>query len=248
MRTDDAGWVPQRSVVIAYSFGTGRGTPHTWHDAADHDADGDGRADAIALDFDGDGRADDAMWDSDGDGVADTALLDLDDDGRADHGYIDPSGAGTWNARGSLPGQTTVPPQPGRGPRPADGGPAERAPDEPTELPEPTDQEIGWTDAGGKRHVDRVTEDVDHDGEKDAAWVDFDLDGDEDELVVDPDHDGVLDQLVMDADGDGRMETAYLDGDEDGTLDTMLVDTDGDGLIDRTHRAGDTGFVDPVDP
>src|SRR5690349_24362688 len=99
---------------IEYSFGTGEGAPNVHHSEANVDVSGDGVADGVALDFDGDGRVDDVMWDSDGDGVADTALLDLDDDGRAESAYHDPSGAGTWNAKGPADAHGgSVPPHPG---------------------------------------------------------------------------------------------------------------------------------------
>ena len=225
---------PAAAERISYSFGTGRGAPHTWTDRADHDADGDGLADSVALDFDGDGRIDDALWDSDRDGVADTALLDLDDDGRADHAYGDPTGLGTWNRRG-----TALPAQPAP-PTDQPTGPGRSEPMQPTPA-----TQVGWTDRAGREHSSPVTEDVDGDGRDDAAWVDHDADGRADELAVDTDADGGFDELVVDSDGDGRTETAYLDTDADGQLDTMLVDTDGDGTVDQTFRAGDADYVDP---
>jgi hypothetical protein len=165
------------------------------------------------------------MWDSDADGVADITLLDLDDDGVPDHGYTDPSGLGTWNARGAplpetaLPG--TVPPPPGVAPPPG------------TPSPEPAS--LDWTDRSGQR---RSTPD---DGTG-TGRIDFDGDGESGELARDVDRDGAAEQVLVDRDRDGRHETAYLDVDGDGGFDLQLVDADADGRAEETYREGEPGF------
>jgi hypothetical protein len=105
---------------IEYRFGTGEGDPHVHHSEATVDVNGDGVADGVALDFDGDGRVDDVMWDSDGDGIADTAMLDLNDDGKAESAYNDPTGQGTWNAKGEGGHHETTPASAPAEPKPED--------------------------------------------------------------------------------------------------------------------------------
>jgi hypothetical protein len=120
---------------IEYRFGTGQGEPNVHHSEANVDVDSDGVADGVALDFDGDGRVDDVMWDSDGDGIADTALLDLNDDGTAESAYNDPTGMGTWNAKGqggnAEPAPAEPPPAQPQQPRSADPAPGDPKPFDP---------------------------------------------------------------------------------------------------------------------
>jgi hypothetical protein len=126
---------------IEYRFGTGQGDPHVHHSEATVDVNGDGVADGVALDFDGDGRVDDVMWDSDGDGIADTALLDLDDDDKAESAYNDPTGQGTWNAKGEG-GHHAAPPA--QSPAPAEPKPEDPKPqDQEHELPKGHEQQGG---------------------------------------------------------------------------------------------------------
>ena len=121
---------------IEYRFGTGQGDPHVHHTEATVDVNHDGVADGVALDFDGDGRVDDVLWDSDGDGIADTALLDLDDDGNAESAYNDPTGMGTWNAKGQGGHHETTPASAPEQPKPEEPKPEEHQPDdEGHELP-----------------------------------------------------------------------------------------------------------------
>src|SRR2546421_4369072 len=108
---------------IEYRFGTGQGDPHVHHTGSTVDVNGDGVADGVAVDFDGDGRVDDVMWDSDGDGIADTALLDLDDDGKAESAYNDPTGQGTWNAKGQGGHHDTAPASAPEQPKPEEPKP-----------------------------------------------------------------------------------------------------------------------------
>jgi hypothetical protein len=125
---------------IEYRFGTGQGDPHVHHSEADVDVNGDGVADGVALDFDGDGRVDDVMWDSDGDGIADTALLDLDDDGKAESAYNDPTGQGTWNAKGEGGHHETTPASAPAEPKPAEPKPEDQDRGADPELPKGHEQ------------------------------------------------------------------------------------------------------------
>jgi len=124
---------------IEYRFGTGQGDPHVHHSEANVDVNGDGVADGVAVDFDGDGRVDDVMWDSDGDGIADTALLDRGDDGKAESAYNDPTGQGTWNAKGEGGHHDTTPASTPAEPKPEAHDPVDPNPEH-HELPKGHEQ------------------------------------------------------------------------------------------------------------
>ncbi|MEI8155190.1 MAG: hypothetical protein WCG92_26965, partial [Hyphomicrobiales bacterium] len=78
--------------------------------------------------------------------------------------------------------------------------------------------------AGGPEVI--ATEDRNHDGVIDAAYVDTNGDGMADAEILDVNEDGVMDVVVADLDHDGQADHMYADTNEDGAVDLAAADGD----------------------